>query len=117
MAGTKDTGGTSGITFSPVAGKTTTTGISITKTFTKSTNAWEAVLPMLTVNGVSASVTRGSDEHGEAATTWWVAFLLTHHLSPQNITSIPEPPRPQNQNLACSESQECFEHDMNMVCR
>jgi len=34
-----------------------------------------------------------------------------------NVTSVPEPPKPQNQTLACSKSQECFGHDMNMVCR
>merc|ERR1711971_181393 len=34
-----------------------------------------------------------------------------------NFTSMPEPPRPRDQALACSRSQECFGHDMNMVCR
>ena len=38
-------------------------------------------------------------------------------LSPQNATSLPEPPKPQNQAPACSKSQECFGRDMNMVCR
>jgi len=65
--GTRDIDGTSGSTFSPAAGKTMTPGIQITKTFTQSTNVWEAVLQMLTVNGVSVSVTRVSDEPGELA--------------------------------------------------
>ena len=38
-------------------------------------------------------------------------------ISPQNVTSMPEPPEPQNQYLSCSENQECFGRDMNMVCR
>ena len=118
MPGIKDTGGTNSvIAFGPVSGKATTTGIPITKTSTKSTNVREAVLPIPTVNGVSASVTRGSGDPGEPATTWWVANFQIHHIFPQNVTSMPEPPESQNQNLACSENQECFGRDMNMVCR
>ena len=75
VAGTKGTDGTSSSTFRPAAVKTTQTGIPITKTFTHSTNVWEVVLPMLTVNGVSASVTMGSNERGEPASAWWVGHL------------------------------------------
>ena len=107
------TGGTNvrPITFNPVARKTMKT---IIKTFTKATNVWEAVLQTLTASGVSVSVTRGSSDHGDLVTTWLV--ILSPLDLPQNVTSMPEPATLQNRTVFCSGSQECFRHDMNMVC-
>ena len=111
------TGGTNvrPITSNPVTRNTMKT---IIKTFTKATNVWEAVLQTLTASGVSVSVTRGSSDHGDLVTTWLVIlFPLESRLDlPQNVTSMPEPPTLQNQTIFCSGSQECFRHDMNMVC-
>ena len=107
------TGGTNvrPITSNPVTRKTMKT---IIKTFTKATNVWEAVLQTLTASGVSVSVTRGSSDHGDLVTTWLV--ILSPLDLPQNVTSMPEPPTLQNRTVFCSGSQECFRHDMNMVC-
>ena len=46
---------------------------------------------------------------------WWFFPPLNLDI-PQNVTSMPEPPMLQNRTVFCSGSQECFRHDMNMVC-